>query len=63
MIAVILTLALVGLLLYLIERFIPMSEPFKTGIRIVAGVCVLFYLVSVFGLLDHDIPVPRLHGR
>lgn len=62
MIQVILTLALIGLIVYLIERFIPMSEPFKTGIRIVAGICVVFYLLNVFGLLAYDIPVPRLRS-
>lgn len=56
MIELILVLALVGLLVYLITTYIPMPEPFKTVILVVAAVCVILYLVRLFGV---DIPIPR----
>lgn len=63
MIGVILTLALIGVLLYLLETFVPMAAPIKTLIRIVVVICVIFWLISVFGLLNYDVPIPRLRGR
>ena len=57
MIALILMLALVGLVLYLIETYIPMDPVIKTVIRIVIVVCVILYLVQVFGIAD--LPLPR----
>jgi len=55
----ILLIAALGLAVYLIETFIPMSPPFKTAIRIVAVVCLIFILLSAFGILGHDVPVPK----
>jgi predicted membrane channel-forming protein YqfA (hemolysin III family) len=60
MIALIVTLAVVGLLVWLITTYIPMPPLFKTAIYIVAAICVIFYILRVFGLLNRDIAVPRL---
>lgn len=43
---VILTIALVGLFIYLIETFLPLSPPFSTGIRVVGGIIVLIILIA-----------------
>lgn len=56
MISLILLLALVGVVVYLIETYAPMPAPFKIGIRVIVLVCVVLYLVRLFGL---DLPVPR----
>lgn len=58
MIALILGLAVVGLLLYLIETYVPMAAPIKIVIRVVVVVCLVLYLLSAFGITD--MPVPRL---
>lgn len=58
MLTLILLLALVGCALYLIETYIPMAAPFKLLIRIVVVVCVVLYLLQVFGI--SDLPVPRV---
>ncbi len=63
MLSLILTLAIVGLLVYLIETYVPMAAPFKTVIRIIVVVCVILWLIQVFGLMAYDIPVPSLHRR
>lgn len=57
MIGLVLGLALVGLVLYLIETYIPMDPAIKTVIRIVIVVCVILYLVRLFGIAD--LPLPR----
>lgn len=57
MIGVILTIAIVGLIVYLIVTYIPMPPPFKQIIIVIAVICLLFYLLNVFGFVD--IPLPR----
>ena len=42
-------IALVGVALYLVERFIPMSEPIKILIRIIVVIAVILYLVHLLG--------------
>ncbi len=57
MIALVLGLALVGLVLYLIERFIPMDPTIVIVIRVVVVICVIVYLAQLFGVAD--LPLPR----
>jgi len=57
MIALVLGLALIGLLLYLIEKFIPMDPTIVIVIRVVIVICVIVYLAQVFGIAD--LPLPR----
>ena len=57
MIGLILALAVVGFLVYLIVNFIPMPPPFKTGILVVVVICLIYYLLNIFGFAD--IPLPR----
>jgi len=52
MIALILTLALVGFILYLINTYIPMPQPFKIAIYVVVVVVLILYLMRVFGIQD-----------
>ena len=47
LIELVLFIAIVGLCVYLIQRFIPMSEPFQTGIRIICGIFILFLILNV----------------
>lgn len=58
LISLVLMLALVGLVLYLIETYVPMSPPIKMLIRIVVVVVVILYLIQLFGI--SDVPLPRL---
>jgi hypothetical protein len=57
MIGLILGLAVVGLILYLVEKYIPMDPMIRTVIRVVVMVLVLLYLWRLFGL--PDLPIPR----
>lgn len=49
MLSLLLYIALIGAVVWLIEAFIPMAEPFKTLVRIIAVVLVIFLLVSLVG--------------
>jgi len=55
MITVIIVLAIIGVLVYLLEQ-LPMAQPFKVAIRVIAILFVVLYLVQMFGL---DLHVPR----
>lgn len=57
MIALILTLAVFGLIAYLIVTYIPMPDPIKTVIIVMVVICMIIYLLQVIGF---DLPVPRL---
>jgi len=56
-ISLILTLAVVGFILYLIETYIPMPQPFKYVIYVVVVIVLILYLMRVFGIAD--IPIGR----
>lgn len=59
MISLILSIALIGLVVYLITTYIPMAPVFKTVIYVIAAVCLILYLMRVLGIAD--MPIPRLH--
>jgi hypothetical protein len=56
MISLLITLVIIGVVLYLLETYIPMSEPIKVLIRVVIVIFVCLYLLSLFGVVD----VPRI---
>jgi hypothetical protein len=57
MISLVLTLVLVGVALWLIEQYVPMSEPIKRLIYVVVIIALILYLFRAFGV--GDIAVPR----
>ena len=55
------TLIVVGVLLWLINRFIPMAGSIKSILNAVVVIAVVLWLLSVFGLLSS---LSRIHvGR
>ena len=58
MIAVLLYVALVGVIVYAIVTFIPMPAPFQQIIIVIAIILVLLWLLSVFGAIS----APPLRG-
>lgn len=62
MITLIVTLAVVGLLVWLITTYIPMPPAFKTTIIVVSVICVVLYVLQAFGVMGHahDISVPQI---
>jgi hypothetical protein len=62
LISLITTLIIVGVLLWLINNYIPMDGKIKKILNVVVVICVVLWLLSAFGVLGHsgDIRVPQL---
>jgi hypothetical protein len=56
------TLIVIGVLLWLVNTYIPMDGKIKKILNIVVVVCVVLWLLFAFGILDHssDIRVPQV---
>jgi uncharacterized membrane-anchored protein len=52
LISLVVVLIVVGVALYLINRFIPMDSKIKSILNIVVVVVVVLWLLSAFGLFD-----------
>lgn len=50
MISLIITIALVGLIVWLIITYIPMPAPFRTIIIVIAALFLILWLASLLGL-------------
>ena len=48
---VVLVLIVVGVLLWLVNNYIPMARPIKTILNAVVVICVVIWLLQVFGIL------------
>lgn len=58
MISVLLVLIVIGVILYMVETYIPLSPPIKTVIRVVVVILLCLWLLQVFGVAD--LPVQRI---
>lgn len=63
MLSLVITLIVVGILLWLINTQIPMDAKIKNILNIVVVICVVIWLMSAFGVFHrvHDVPVPQVH--
>jgi hypothetical protein len=52
LIQVVVVLIVVGFLLWLINRFIPMAGSIKTILNAVVVIAVVLWLLNIFGILD-----------
>ena len=50
---VLLVLVVVGVLLWLVYSFIPMQGTIKSILNAIVVICVVVWLLNVFGLLDN----------
>lgn len=58
---VVLVLIVVGILLWLINRFIPMAGSIKTILNVVVVIVVILWLLNLFGVFSYH---PSIHmGR
>jgi hypothetical protein len=62
LISLIVTLIIIGVLLWLVNSYIPMDGKIKKILNVVVVICVVVWLLSVFGVIGHpgDIRVPQL---
>lgn len=52
MIELIVLLVVIGLCLYLVETYIPMSDPIRTVLRVVVVLILVLWLLRAFGIMD-----------
>lgn len=55
LIGVLLVLVIVGVCLYLIETYVPMSPPIKTVIRVLVVLFIVLWLLQTFGIVGPTI--------
>jgi hypothetical protein len=62
-ISLVVTLIVIGVLLWLVNTYIPMDGKIKKILNVVVVICVVVWLLYAFGILNHanDIGVPQLH--
>lgn len=62
LISLIVTLIVVGVLLWLVNTYIPMDGKIKKILNVVVVICVVAWLLFAFGILDRssDIRVPQV---
>lgn len=58
MILLVLVLVVIGVLLELLKSYLTIDGAILTVIRLVIVVCVVFYVLTLFGIAD--LPVPRV---
>ncbi len=63
LISLIITLIVVGVLLWLVNSYIPMDGKIKNILNVVVVICVVIWLLSAFGIIGRtgDIRVPQVH--
>jgi hypothetical protein len=56
------TLIVIGVLLWLVNNYIPMDGKIKKILNVVVVICVVVWLLFAFGILNHsgDIRVPQI---
>jgi hypothetical protein len=52
LISIVIVLIVVGVLLWLVNAYIPMARPIKTILNVVVVICVILWLLSVFGIFN-----------
>ncbi len=56
MIEVLIILVVVGVVLYLVQAYVPMAPPIKTVINVLVVLAVCLWLLQVFGITNFDLP-------
>lgn len=62
LISLAITLIVVGVLLWLVNAYVPMDGKIKKILNVVVVICVVIWLLVAFGVLDRsgDIRVPQI---
>jgi hypothetical protein len=63
LISLVVTLIVVGVLLWLVNTYIPMDGKIKQILNIVVVICVVIWVLYAFGIISHadTIRVPQVH--
>jgi hypothetical protein len=65
LIALVITLIVVGVLLWLVNQYVPMDAKIKNVLNVVVIIAVVFWLLKEFGLFGYlgNVEVPRVGGK
>jgi cation transporter-like permease len=63
LVALVITLIVIGVLMWLVNAYIPMQPPFKQIVNVVVIIAVVLWLLYAFGVMGDigNVQVPRLH--
>jgi hypothetical protein len=63
LVSLVITLIVIGVLLWLVNSYIPMDGKIKQILNVVVLICVVVWLLYAFGILNHanDLKVPRIN--
>jgi len=63
LVSLVVTLIVIGVLLWLVNTYIPMDGKIKKILNIVVVICVVIWLLVAFGVINRagDIRVPTVH--
>ena len=63
LLSVVIALIVVGVLLWLINTYIPMDGKIKKILNVVVVICVVIWLLYAFGVINRadEIRVPQIH--
>jgi hypothetical protein len=58
----VITLVVIGVLWWLLEKYVPINRTIKNIIYVVVVICVAVWLLNAFGIWHHanDVKVPQL---
>jgi hypothetical protein len=56
-------LIIIGILLWLVNTYVPMNQRTKNMLNVIVMLCIVFWLLSVFGFLGSLGPIPAFHNR
>ena len=62
LLSLVITLVVIGLILWAINVYLPIDAKIKKVINIVVVICVAIWLLNTFGVWGHakEVPVPKL---
>ena len=63
LISLVVTLIVIGILLWLVNTYIPMDGKIKQILNVVVVICVVIWLLYAFGIINRadEIRVPQVH--
>ena len=56
---IIVVFVVVGVVLYLVNRLVPMTEPVKTALNIVVALLLCVWVLNILGFTDYTLPTPH----
>lgn len=56
MVEILVVLVVIGVCLYLVNAYVPMAAPIKTVVNVLVVLCLVVWLLNVFGITNFRLP-------